>query len=321
MAVKRGLGSGLEMLIPTGETTESTKTTKKTSQKKTKSTTTKTSTKSNTKQEQVEDTTLPKTLNILELEPNPNQPRTHFNDDRLHELSESIKEYGLIQPITVAKKENYYLIVAGERRWRAARMAGLTEVPVVILENCSDQTIMELSLIENIQREDLNPIEEALSYQRLIEECNFTQDQLADRVSKNRTTITNALRLLKLSKDVQQMLIDEKLTTGHARALIPITDEAKQYEIAYQVFDQSLNVRQTESLVKKVLEGNTITPSSSTTIDHPYLYEEAEKNLKDILGCKVSVKPKNNQKGKIELEYFSQEELENLLHRLNNIQK
>ena len=191
-------------------------------------------------------------LSLDELRPNPYQPRKKFDEEKIRELADSIKQFGIIEPLVVVKRKGYYELIAGERRWRAARLAGLKEVPVVI-KDYNDQQIVEIALIENIQREDLNPIEEALAYERLIKEFNLKQDEVAERVSKSRTTITNSLRLLKLTKKVQQMLIDDMLTTGHVRALITIEDENLQYETALYIFDKKLSVRETETYVKKLL--------------------------------------------------------------------
>lgn len=229
MAPKRGLGRGLSNLIPTDDTIEdvSTKTSKQTK------------TSSAVKTELIKK--VEQTLNINRIEPNKNQPRKEFNEDALQELADSIKQFGVIEPLVVVKRKGYYELIAGERRWRAARLAGLKEVPVVI-KDYDDQQIVEIALIENIQREDLNPIEEAHAYERLIQEFNLTQDEVAERVSKSRTTVTNALRLLKLTEKVQQMLIDDMLSTGHVRALITIADPQLQYETAMYIFDKKLSV-------------------------------------------------------------------------------
>ena len=226
MAPKRGLGRGLSNLIPTDDTTEDV------SPKASKQT----KTGAVTKTEVVKK--VEQTLNINRIEPNKNQPRKEFNEDALQELADSIKQFGVIEPLVVVKRKGYYELIAGERRWRAARLAGLKEVPVVI-KDYDDQQIVEIALIENIQREDLNPIEEAHAYERLIQEFNLTQDEVAERVSKSRTTVTNALRLLKLTEKVQQMLIDDMLSTGHVRALITITEPQLQYETAMYIFDKA----------------------------------------------------------------------------------
>lgn len=317
MAQKRGLGRGLASLIPT-ETSDS-----GTTSKSSKKTTTKKVAEPNT---YISDTPVnevvkevEKTLKITELEPNPNQPRKHFEEDPLQELADSIKEFGVIQPIVVTPKDGYYEIIAGERRWRAARMAGLKEVPVII-RDYTDQEIVEISLIENIQRENLNPIEEALAYQRLIQEFSLKQDEVADRVAKSRTTITNSMRLLKLCEPVQQMVIEDKLSSGHARALLAVEDPDAQYELACTVFDESLSVRQTEALVKK-LNSSPKPKKETEELANKFLYTDMEEQLKEILGTKVAIKAKNNEKGKIEIEYFSSEELESLIDKLKEIQK
>lgn len=314
MAQKRGLGRGLASLIPT-EAPDS-ETTNKSSKKATTKNVAEPNSNTPTKEiiKEVE-----KKLKITELEPNPNQPRMHFEEDPLQELSDSIKEFGVIQPIVVTPKDGYYEIIAGERRWRAARMAGLKEVPVIIREY-TDQEIVEISLIENIQRENLNPIEEALAYQRLIQEFSLKQDEVADRVAKSRTTITNSMRLLKLCESVQQMVVEDKISSGHARALLAVEDPEVQYELACTVFDESLSVRQTEALVKK-LNSSPKPKKEVEELANKFLYTDMEEQLKEILGSKVAIKAKNNEKGKIEIEYFSSEELESLIDKLKEIQK
>ena len=260
-------------------------------------------------------------VRISQVEPNKEQPRKYFDEDALIELSESIKQYGVLQPLLVQKKDNYYEIIAGERRWRAARMAGLKEVPVVI-KDYDDQQIVEIALIENIQREDLNPIEEALAYERLIKEFNLKQDEVAEKVSKSRSNITNSLRLLKLTDKVKQMLIDDMLTTGHVRALIPIEDADLQYETAMHVFDKKLSVRETESYVKKLLSPKQNKDDETTaTTDLSFLYKEIEERLKDVLGAKTHIKSKSKNKGKIEIEYYSEEDLERITELLYNLGK
>ncbi len=317
MAPKRGLGKGLDMLIPTGDAKKSSspRNTRSNSTKKTES-----SSASNTSTPSVsvaEGKEIEKTLRVSELEPNSNQPRKIFEEDALQELADSIKEFGIIQPIVVTPKNKKFEIIAGERRWRAARLAGLKEVPVII-RDYTEQQIVEISLIENIQRENLNPIEEALAYQRLVDEFSLKQDDVAERVSKSRATITNSLRLLKLCKNVQQMVIDDKISSGHARALLAIEDADLQYEVACKVFDESLSVRQTEALVKKL----NATPKNQPKeeIKHPYLYADTEELLKQILGSKVSIKAKSNDKGKIEIEYYSSNELDALVDKLRELQ-
>ena len=304
MAPKRGLGRGLSNLIPTDDTIEdvSTKTPKQT----------KTSSAVNTELvKKVE-----QTLNINRIEPNKNQPRKEFNEDALQELADSIKQFGVIEPLVVVKRKGYYELIAGERRWRAARLAGLKEVPVVI-KDYDDQQIVEIALIENIQREDLNPIEEAHAYERLIQEFNLTQDEVAERVSKSRTTVTNALRLLKLTEKVQQMLIDDMLSTGHVRALITITDPQLQYETAMYIFDKKLSVRETESYVKKLLNKKPKDkPAEKEDPELSFLYKAIENRLKESLGTKTTIKAKTKDSGKIEIEYYSQEDLERITQLL-----
>lgn len=304
MAPKRGLGRGLSNLIPTDDTIEdvSTKTPKQTK------------TSSTVKTELVKK--VEQTLNINRIEPNKNQPRKEFNEDALQELADSIKQFGVIEPLVVVKRKGYYELIAGERRWRAARLAGLKEVPVVI-KDYDDQQIVEIALIENIQREDLNPIEEAHAYERLIQEFNLTQDEVAERVSKSRTTVTNALRLLKLTEKVQQMLIDDMLSTGHVRALITITDPQLQYETAMYIFDKKLSVRETESYVKKLLNKKPKDkPAEKEDPELSFLYKAIENRLKESLGTKTTIKAKTKDSGKIEIEYYSQEDLERITQLL-----
>ena len=304
MAPKRGLGRGLSNLIPTDDTTEDV------SPKASKQT----KTGAVTKTEVVKK--VEQTLNINRIEPNKNQPRKEFNEDALQELADSIKQFGVIEPLVVVKRKGYYELIAGERRWRAARLAGLKEVPVVI-KDYDDQQIVEIALIENIQREDLNPIEEAHAYERLIQEFNLTQDEVAERVSKSRTTVTNALRLLKLTEKVQQMLIDDMLSTGHVRALITITEPQLQYETAMYIFDKKLPVRETESYVKKLL--NKKPKEKTSEKEDPelsFLYKAIENRLKESLGTKTTIKAKTKDSGKIEIEYYSQEDLERITQLL-----
>ena len=260
-------------------------------------------------------------LKISQVEPNRKQPRKNFDENAMEELTESVKQYGIIQPLIVRKKENYYEIIAGERRWRAAKMAGLKEVPVVI-RNYTDEEIMEISLIENIQRENLNPIEEAMAYQLLIKEFHLKQEDIAARVSKSRTFITNAMRLLKLDDRVQNMLSESLITSGHARALLGIEDGDLQYETAMKVYDEGLSVREVERLVKKIntppKEEKEEQPASQKE-QYQLIYENAENKLKTIMGTKVNIRNKSNHKGKIEIEYFSLDELERLMELFDHI--
>lgn len=250
-------------------------------------------------------------LKINDVEPNKTQPRRTFNEDSLIELSESIKQHGIVQPLVVAKQKDYYEIIAGERRWRAAKIAGLKEVPVII-KDYSPQEIMEVALIENIQREDLNPIEEAKAYKNLIDEYNLKQDQVAEKVSKSRTAVTNALRLLKLDDRVQEMLINENISSGHARALLGLDDAEKQYNIATQIFDEKLSVRETEKLVKQINRPEQ-PPKPKKELKNDFVYRDIEEKLKEKIGTKVKINRKTEDKGKIEIEYYSPEELEKIL--------
>lgn len=306
---KRGLGNGLDTMLGVSTTQKSKSA--KSSGKESKETI----------KEVIKEVPTEMTLKIKDIELNKEQPRKQFNEDALQELADSIAQHGVIEPLVVTKKNDYYLLVSGERRWRAAMKAGLKEVPVVI-KDYTDQEILEIGLIENIQREDLNPIEEAQAYKRLIEEFHLKQDDLAERVSKSRSAITNILRLLNLSDAVQEMVIDEKLTNGHARALLPIEDSNLQYETACQVFDQRLSVRETEKLVKKLLNESKHPKSetSATTEDLSFLYNEIEEKLKYKLGSKATIKAKNKEKGKIEIEYFSEDELERIVEMIYSIQ-
>ena len=296
---KRGLGAGLDNLIPDIglETTNEVKKEKR--------------------EENVSRETL---IPIIEIEPNRAQPRTRFDEDALQELADSIKQYGIIEPIVVQKRDKHYEIIAGERRWRAARLAGLKEVPVVIKEYSEDE-IFTIALIENIQREDLNPIEEAVAYQKLIQELKLKQDEVAEKVSKSRTAITNSMRLLKLDQRVQQMLIDEMITEGHGRALLPINDAEEQFTLAMKVFDEKLSVRETEKLIKKIQEEkNTPVKQEEETKDVSFVYKGLEEKLKRTLGTKVEIKNKANNTGKIEIEYYSMDELERIVELMESLQ-
>ncbi len=265
-----------------------------------------------------------KQVKLSLVEPNRDQPRKKFSEESLAELADSIRQYGIIQPLIVQDKNGYYEIIAGERRWRAAKLAGLKEIPIII-RDISQQEVMEISLIENIQRENLNPIEEALAYKRLLEEFNLKQEEVAKRVSKSRTAVTNSMRLLKLTEDVQQMVIDEKLTMGHARCLIAIEDPDLQKQIALQVIDKNLSVRDTEKLMKKLQkqkesaeeeQKKTAEDSALTAV-----YEHIAEQMKTILGTKVEIRRKDKEKGKIEIEYYSQDELDRLLQLMKTIEK
>lgn len=311
MAMKRGLGRGLDVMIPDNNTG----TTKKSSR------TTKTIVSMEQENEKnIRDYVIPTgevKVKISKVEPNREQPRKQFDEDSLLELSESIKQYGVLQPLVVSDKKDYYEIIAGERRWRAAKLAGLKEVPVIIKELSKQETV-EISLIENIQREDLNPIEEAMAFKRLLDEFHLKQDEVADRVSKSRTAVTNVMRLLKLESEVQQMLIDEMISAGHARALLGISDRDLQIKIANKVFDEKLSVRETEKLVKSILE-----PKKEKTMKkdpaEDAIYESLEEKMKGIMGTKVIINRKKNNKGKIEIEYYSRDELERIIELFESI--
>ena len=299
MAVKKGLGKGLDSLI-----------------------TNKVEKPVESKVEGRADSNGAVLMNINKVEPNREQPRKKFDEDALLELSESIKQFGVLQPLLVTKKDDYYEIIAGERRWRAAKMAGVKEVPVIVGQY-TEQEIMEISLIENIQREDLNPIEEAQAYKRLLTEFNLKQDEVAERVSKSRTAVTNAMRLLKLNEKVQQMLIDEMLTTGHARALLAIEDQDKQYEVAQRIFDEKLSVRDTEKLVKNLQNEKPEGTGPVNKIDPQLLavYRDLEEQMKSVLGTKVYINPKDDKKGKLEIEYYSQDELDRIIDLLRTVER
>lgn len=288
MAVnKRGLGKGLDTMIPP--------------------------VKNEKKSEKGDPAKGPETLvNITKVEPNREQPRKNFDEDALLELSESIKQYGLLQPILVQDRKDYYEIIAGERRWRAAKLAGLKQVPVII-KNLTDQEIVEISLIENIQRENLNPIEEAQAYKRLLNEFHLKQDEVAERVSKSRTAVTNSMRLLKLSDDVQRMVIDEMITTGHARALLGVEDPAEQYNLAQRIFDEKLSVREVEKIVKNM--GKPVKTEKEKVVDKSMqvIYDDISEKLKTQLGTKVNIVPKEDGSGKIEIEFYSHDELDRIL--------
>ena len=296
----RGLGKGLDALIPNSFENESIS-----KKAKVKS-------DNENKGEKKEGEVM---VNITKVEPNREQPRKNFDEDALEELAESIKQFGLLQPILVQDRKTYYEIIAGERRWRAAKKAGLKEVPVII-KNLTEQEIVEISLIENIQREDLNPIEEALAYKKLLTEFNLKQDEVADRVSKSRTAVTNSMRLLKLCDEVQQMIINDMISTGHARALIGIEDPEEQYAIAQRIFDEKLSVRDVEKLVKNLGKPKLKKPNDKDK-SLEIIYHDIEENLKQKLSTKVAISSKGNGTGKIEIEFYSHEDLEKLIDLLS----
>ena len=257
-------------------------------------------------------------LRVTEIEPNRSQPRKKFNEDSLQELSDSIKQFGIIQPLVVQKRGDYYEIIAGERRWRAAKLADVKEVPVII-KDYSEQEIVEIALIENIQREDLNPIEEAMAFKRLLEDYNLKQDEVAERVSKSRVAVTNSMRLLKLCSKVQQMVIDEMITSGHARCLIGVEDEEQQYNLAMKIFDEKLSVRETEKLIKNLLNPKEKKVKEVNPQDD-IIYQDIENKIKSIVGTNVKINRKQKNKGKIEIEYYSSDELERLIEMFMSLQ-
>lgn len=301
MAAKRmGLGKGLDSLIPDNKSAKTPKT-------------------ENMKAEETAELKSgEQMMKINMVEPNRDQPRRNFEEDALLELADSIKQYGVLQPLIVRKRNDYYEIIAGERRWRAAKMAGVKEVPVIIKEY-NEQEILEIALIENIQRENLNPIEEAMAFKKLLEEFNLKQDEVAERVSKSRTAVTNSMRLLKLDQRVQQMIIDDMISTGHARALLAIDDPEQQYALANKIFDEKLSVRETEKLIKEIK--NPKKPKEKKAVENAFIYEDIEDKMKQVLGTKVHVASKGKGKGKIEIEYYSDKELERMFDMIMSIGK
>lgn len=255
-------------------------------------------------------------VKITKVEPNREQPRKNFDEDALQELADSIKQYGIVEPLIVQDRKTHYEIIAGERRWRAAKLAGLKEVPVIV-RNYTEQEIVEISLIENIQREDLNPIEEAQAYKRLLTEFHLKQDEVAERVSKSRTAVTNSMRLLKLCDEVQQMIIDDMITTGHARALISIEDPEQQYTIAQKVFDEKLNVRDVEKLVKNLNKPEKPKKENKEDKSLDIIYQDIEEKLKQSLGTKVEISSKGNGSGKVEIEFYNHDDLDRIIELLS----
>lgn len=299
MAVKRGgLGKGLDSLIPdNGKVSESEKKVKVVEK---------------VIEKIVEKPTEVK-LKINQIEPNREQPRKRFDEETLEELAESIRQFGILQPLIVQERTDYYEIIAGERRWRAAKLAGLKEIPVIV-KKMSDQEIVEISLIENIQRENLNPIEEAVAYKRLLTEFHLKQEEVAERVAKSRTAVTNSMRLLKLDERIQQMVVEGWLSTGHARALLAIEDAEMQFQIANKIYNEKLSVREVEKLVKKI--GKEKPEKKERNFQQDAVFQDLEEKMKLSLGTKVSINRKDNNKGKIEIEYYSMEELERLMEML-----
>lgn len=293
MAAKRGLGKGIDALIP------------ETDKNKTKATSVKEVIKEVIKEVD--------TVDINKIEPSGNQPRKNFNEDSIHELADSIQQHGLIEPLIVQKGANdFYTIIAGERRWRAAKIAGLKDIPVII-KDYTPQEVMEIALIENLQREDLNPIEEAEAFKRLIDEYKLKQDEVAEKISKSRVAVTNSLRLLKLDKRVKRMLIEDKIKSGHARTLLSIEDADEQYDLAMRIFDEKLSVRETEKLIKKLLnKDDNKKKNQDISEQQKIVYQQYEEKLKGHMGTKVKINYKANGKGKIEIEYYSESEFERL---------
>ena len=299
MAVKRGgLGKGLDSLIP--------------EPKKAKPAVPKQTSQDKDKEETKGGEFI---VSINKVEPNREQPRKAFEEDALYELSDSIKQFGVLQPLLVQKKKDYYEIIAGERRWRAAKMAGIKEIPVIVKEY-TEQEVLEIALIENIHRENLTPIEEAMAFKQLLTVYNLKQDEVAERVSKSRTAVTNSMRLLKLSEKVQQMVIDDMISTGHARALLAIDNEEQQYALAIRIFDEKLSVREIEKIIKELK--NPKKKVEKRIIENSFIYQDLEEKMKAVIGTKVSINQKAKGKGKIEIEYYSDEELERIYEMILN---
>lgn len=291
----RGLGKGLDALIPMSSEAKVNK-------------------KTGSGEEKGQETL----VKITMVEPNREQPRKSFDEDALNELAESIKQFGLLQPILVQDRKDHYEIIAGERRWRAAKIAGLKEVPVII-KNLTEQEIVEISLIENIQRENLNPIEEALAYKKLLNEFHLKQEEVAEKVSKSRTAVTNSMRLLKLPDEVQKMVVEEEITTGHARALLAIEDADQQITCAKKIVDEKLSVRDVEKLVKNINKpAKEKKEAKAKEKEINFIYQDIGEKLKTFFGTKVSVTGKENGAGKIEIEFYSNEDLDRILDLLKS---
>ncbi|OUP00913.1 chromosome partitioning protein ParB [Drancourtella sp. An210] len=304
MTVKRsglgkGLGKGLDSLIPDNKGSRKNSAAQKENKEETVS-------------------SGERMVKINKVEPNREQPRKKFEEDSLLELADSIKQFGVLQPLLVQQKDGYFEIIAGERRWRAAKLAGIKEVPVIVREY-TDKEVVEIALIENIQRENLNPIEEAMAYKRLMKEFHMKQDEIAERVAKSRTAVTNSIRLLKLDDRVQQMVIEDMISTGHARTLIGLEDGEEQYAIANKVFDEKLSVRELEKLIKELK--NPKEKKEKQSRENDFIYRDLEERMKGIMGTKVCVNRKANGRGKIEIEYYSDEELERLFEMIMSIKE
>ncbi len=295
MAIKRGLGKGLDSLIPNSVDSKE------------------------ISQDEKKAETPDRVVDINKLQPNRKQPRKNFDQESLLELSKSIEQHGLIQPILVQDRDTFYEIVAGERRWRACKLAGLKEVPVIV-RNFTEQQIVEIALIENLQRQDLNPIEEAMAYKRLMTEFNLKQDEVAERVSKNRATIANSIRLLKLSENVQQMVIDKELSEGHARAILSVDNPDEQYKIALKIYNEKMSVRDVEKYIKKLHEPPKPIKEKNETL--LAIYSKMEEELKEKLGTKVSITSKGEDgSGKMEIEFYSHDDLERIADLLKEIKQ
>ena len=286
---KKGLGKGLDSLIPDNKSVKAS---------------------ASGKEDSSELKSGEQMMKINMVEPNREQPRKYFEEDSLLELADSIKQYGVLQPLLVRKRKDYYEIIAGERRWRAAKLAGIKEIPVII-KDYSEQEVVEIALIENIQRENLNPIEEAMAFKKLLTEFHLKQDEVAERVSKSRTAVTNSMRLLKLNEKVQQMMIDDMISTGHARALLAIDDLEQQHILAVKIFDEKLSVRETEKLIKNIKNPKE-QPKQEKKVENSFIYDDLAEKMKQALGTKVKVLAKGSGKGKIEIEYYSDNELERM---------
>ena len=256
-------------------------------------------------------------IDINKVEPNRNQPRKHFQEEALEELSESIKNYGVIQPVVVKKNDGYFELIAGERRWRASKIAGLKEIPAIIKEY-DENKIFEIALAENLQREDLNPMEEAAGYNKLSQEFGLSQDDIAKRVGKSRSAVANSMRLLNLDSRVQELVKNGKLSPGHARSILPVENAEEQFELAEKIIDEELSVRETESLVKRLLERKIKAQPSDSSKFNTDGYNRLEENLRNILGTKVKLKSGKN-KGAIEIEYYSDEDLDRIMGLINKI--
>lgn len=299
-AKKGGLGKGLDTMIPKGKNVISAKKT----------------------EEKVIEKVVEKVVHaeqmvkISKIEPNREQPRRNFEEDALLELADSIKQFGVLQPLLVQKKGDFYEIIAGERRWRAAKLAGVKEVPVIV-KDYTKQEIVEIALIENIQRENLNPIEEAMAYKKLLNEFHLKQDEVAERVSKSRTAVTNSMRLLKLDEKIQQMIVDEMISTGHARALLAIESKEEQYNLAMRIFDEKLSVREVEAIIRQMK--NPKQPKERKVVENSFIYKDLEERMISVFGTKVNVNQKGKGKGKIEIEYYSDAELERIFDLLMSV--